>query len=221
MMTNELPIFPLNTVLFPGMPLHMHIFESRYKLMINQLMNQEPEFGVVLIKRGVEALGPLAEPYSIGTRARIIKVDPLNDGCFNITIVGEQRFVIKSTSDENPYLTAIVEDFPIDFKRPLDVYRRIRHLRNQVHYYLHTINKLDDMEIDFDQIEMPDDPFSLIFLAASLLQIPAHEKQPALIAESALEICHTVERLYRRENAVLRKLIDITAEQAQSFALLN
>lgn len=220
-MKHELPIFPLNTVLFPGMPLHLHIFESRYKLMINQLMNQEPEFGVVLIRRGVEALGPLAEPYSVGTRARIIKVDTLKDGCFNITIVGEQRFVIKSTSNDQPYLTAEVEDFPIDFKRPLDVYRRIRHLRNQVHFYLHTINKLDDMEIDFDQIEMPDDPFTLIFLAASLLQIPAHEKQPTLNAESALEICQHVERLYRRENAVLRKLIHITAEQAKSFALLN
>jgi hypothetical protein len=103
----------------------------------------------------------------------------------------------------------------------LDVYRRIRHLRNQVQYYLQTINKLDEDNLDLDQIQMPDDPFTLIFLAASLLQIPAHEKQPALGATSALEIIQTVERLYRRENAVLRKLIHITAEQAQEFAYLN
>ena len=221
MTTNQLPLFPLNTVLFPGMPLQLHIFESRYKLMVNQLMNQEPVFGVVLIKRGMEALGPLAEPHAIGTSARIIKAEPLKDGCFNLTIIGEKRFRIKSLSDKNPYLTAEIEEFPIDFRRPLDVYRRIRHLRNQVQFYLHTINRLDDMEVDLNQIQMPDDPFTLIFLAASLLQIPAHEKQPALSAESALEICHTVERLYRRENAVLRKLIDITAEQAQDLALLN
>ena len=221
MTTKQVPIFPLNTVLFPGMPLHLHIFESRYKLMVNQLMNQEPVFGVVLIKRGLEALGPLAEPHAIGTLARIVKADPLKDGCFNLTVVGEKRFSINSISNENPYLSASIQDFPIDFRRPLDVYRRIRFLRNQVQFYLHTINRLDDMEIDLNQIEMPEDPFTLIFLAASLLQIPAHEKQPALSAESALEICHTVERLYRRENAVLKKLINITAEQAQGLAILN
>jgi Lon protease-like protein len=203
------------------MPLHLHIFESRYKLMVNQLMNQEPVFGAVLIKRGFEASGPLAVPYMVGTTARILKADPLNDGCFNLTVVGEKRFVIKSISDEHPYLTAITEDYPIDFKRPLDVYRRIRHLRNQVQFYLQTINHLDEMIVDLEEIQMPEDPFTLIFLAASLLQIPAHEKQPALVAESALGICQTVERLYRRENAVLRKLIHITAEQAQNFAYLN
>lgn len=221
MTAQYLPLFPLNTLLFPGMPLHLHIFESRYKLMVSQLLNQEPVFGVALIKRGLESLGPLAEPHQIGTVARIVKADPLKDGCFNLTIIGEKRFRIKSISDEHPYLRAESEDFPIELKRPLDLYRRIRHLRNQVQFYLQTINRLDDMQIDLEQIQMPDDPFTLIFLAASLLQIPAHEKQPALTAETALDICHTVERLYRRENAVLRKLIHITAEQAQGFALLN
>ena len=221
MTSQTLPIFPLNTVLFPGMPLQLHIFENRYQLMVNDLLKKEPVFGVVLIKRGLELLGPLAEPHQIGTLARIIKADPLPNGCFNLTIIGEKRFRIKSIRDSNPYLTADYEDFPIDYRRPLDVYRRIRHLRNQVQFYLHTINRLDDMQVDLEQIQMPDDPFTLIFLAASLLQIPAHEKQPALSAESALEICHVVERLYRRENAVLRKLIHITAEQAQGFALLN
>lgn len=220
-MSNELALFPLNTVLFPGMPLHLHIFESRYKLMVNQLLNQEPVFGVVLIRRGIESLGPLAEPHMTGTTARILKADPLSDGCFNLTVLGERRFKINSLSDENPYLSASVEDFPIDFKRPLDVYRRIRHLRNQVQFYLQTINRLDDMSLDLSEIQMPDDPFTLIFLAASLLQIPAHEKQPALNAVTALEICQTVERLYRRENAVLKKLIHITAEQAQGYAQLN
>ncbi|HSM26312.1 MAG TPA: LON peptidase substrate-binding domain-containing protein [Anaerolineaceae bacterium] len=220
-MSYQIPLFPLNTVLFPGMPLHLHIFESRYKLMVNQLMNQEPVFGVALIRRGVESSGPLAEPHLVGTTARILKVDSLQDGCFNLTVVGDRRFRIQSISDENPYLTARVEDFPIDYRRPLDVYRRIRHLRNQVQYYLQTINKLENENLDLEEIQMPEDPFTLIFLAASLLQIPAHEKLPAINCDSALEIIHTVERLYRRENAVLKKLNNITSEQAQEFAYLN
>jgi len=159
-MNNQLPLFPLNTVLFPGMPLHLHIFESRYKVMVNRLMNQEPVFGVVLIKRGLESMGPLAEPHLIGTTARILKMDPLKDGCFNLTVVGEKRFRIQSVLVQHPYLTANTEDYPIDLKRPLDVYRRIRHLRNQVQFYLQTINRLEDMVIDLDQIQMPDDPFT-------------------------------------------------------------
>ena len=107
-MSYQIPLFPLNTVLFPGMPLQLHIFESRYKLMVNHLMNQEPIFGVVLIKKGVESLGPLAEPHMIGTTARILKVDPLQDGCFNLTVVGEKRFIIESISNEHPYLTATI-----------------------------------------------------------------------------------------------------------------
>ena len=54
----ELPLFPLNTVLFPGMPLGLHIFEDRYKLMIGQCVQERRPFGVVLIRSGQEALGP-------------------------------------------------------------------------------------------------------------------------------------------------------------------
>ena len=55
-----LPLFPLNTVLFPGIPVHLHIFEERYKEMISQCLEARVPFGVVLIKSGPEALGPAA-----------------------------------------------------------------------------------------------------------------------------------------------------------------
>ena len=65
----ELPLFPLNIVLFPGMPLSLHIFEDRYKLLIGKCLQERQPFGVVLIKKGIEALGPLAEPHHIGCTA--------------------------------------------------------------------------------------------------------------------------------------------------------
>jgi len=70
----ELPLFPLNTVLYPGTPLYLHIFEPRYQRMINLCLNEHRPFGVVLIRHGQEALGPLAEPYRIGCTADIIRV---------------------------------------------------------------------------------------------------------------------------------------------------
>ena len=87
----NLPLFPLNTVLFPEMPLPLHIFEVRYKQMIAKCLAGDRTFGVVLIKHGSEALGPLAEPYSIGCTARIIESQSLGEGRMEITTVGEDN----------------------------------------------------------------------------------------------------------------------------------
>lgn len=220
-MLDRIPLFPMNTILFPGMPLQLHIFEKRYTIMMKQVLSSDPLFGVVLIRRGVESLGPLAEPYLIGTLARIIEVEQLDGGKMNITIVGENRFHITEIYKDEPFLNADITEFPLEYKRPLDVLRRIRPLRNHVHYYLQTIDKLNDSPMDLSQIEMPEDPISFLYLAASLLQIPSHEKFPILSSPTALEVCMAVERLFRRENAVMRSLIQTSEEEARNIALLN
>ena len=68
----ELPIFPLGTVLFPGMPLPLHIFEERYKRMIGRCLDGDRAFGVTLLKSGREVGGP-AIPHEVGTIARIVQ----------------------------------------------------------------------------------------------------------------------------------------------------
>ena len=88
----ELALFPLFTVLFPGMPLHLHIFEPRYRLMIQRCLEANQPFGVVLIRKGEEAMGPLAEPYITGCTARIARTERLRDGSMNLTVLGEERF---------------------------------------------------------------------------------------------------------------------------------
>ena len=67
---SDLPLFPLNTVLFPGMVLPLHIFEERYKLMINHCLEEERPFGVLLIREGKE-VGSGAVPYQVGTTTMI------------------------------------------------------------------------------------------------------------------------------------------------------
>ena len=104
----ELPLFPLNTVLFPGMPINLHIFEPRYKLMIEQCIQNDEPFGVVLIHKGTEASGPLAEPHPIGCTAQITQVERLDDGRMNILAVGGERFQIRSLNLFEPYLVGTV-----------------------------------------------------------------------------------------------------------------
>jgi Lon protease-like protein len=104
----NLPLFPLNTVLFPGAELPLHIFEPRYRQMIGQCIEQEAPFGVVLIRSGPE-VGGIAEPHRVGVTARITRVERLPDGRMNIVGIGQDRFRILDTSTALPYLTGEVE----------------------------------------------------------------------------------------------------------------
>lgn len=91
--SSSVPLFPLNTVLFPGGPLPLRIFESRYIDMISRCMKTNSPFGVVLIKDGAEA-GP-ATTHSVGTLARISDFYQGSDGLLGVTAEGGQRFRLK------------------------------------------------------------------------------------------------------------------------------
>jgi Lon protease-like protein len=89
----EIPLFPLGTVLFPGGPLGLRIFEARYIDMIRRCMREDTGFGVVLIREGPEAGGP-ATTFEVGTYARITDFSQQPDGLLGITALGTRRFRI-------------------------------------------------------------------------------------------------------------------------------
>ena len=86
----RVPLFPLNTVLFPGGPLPLRIFEARYLDMISHCMRHESPFGVLLIRDGDEA--GVSTTHNVGTLARITDWYQGSDGLLGITAIGEQRF---------------------------------------------------------------------------------------------------------------------------------
>jgi Lon protease-like protein len=89
----EIPLFPLGTVLFPGGPLPLRIFETRYIDLVRRCMREDSGFGVVLIREGVEAGGP-AKTFDVGTYARIVDFSQQPDGLLGIRAAGERRFRI-------------------------------------------------------------------------------------------------------------------------------
>ena len=107
----ELRLFPLNVVLFPGMTLPLRIFEERYKLMIGECLEAEAPFGIVLIREGADEGGP-ATPHQVGTTARITQVEELEEGRMNLNTKGERRFRIVDTLHDRPYLRGRVEYLP-------------------------------------------------------------------------------------------------------------
>src|SRR2546422_11144758 len=85
-----LPLFPLHVVLFPGLPLPLHIFEPRYRLMVGRCLEASSAFGVVLIRAGRE-VGEPATPYSVGTTAQIVRHERLADRRLNLLCVRRPR----------------------------------------------------------------------------------------------------------------------------------
>ena len=98
----ELPLFPLRTVLFPGMPLPLQIFEQRYRVMTRELLDSGGEFGVLLIREGNE-VGGGAVPHTVGTTAFIEQCQELPDGRFMLTARGRQRFRLDRMLPPCPY----------------------------------------------------------------------------------------------------------------------
>ncbi len=225
----ELPLFPLNTVLFPGMPVRLHVFEDRYRLMLQRVLQTNRTFGVNLIKQGTEALGPLPAPFETGCTARVVEVESLENGEYNLTVVGDERFHILKMGAGQPYLTAFVESTPLQAHHTLDVVRGSHLLRARVIQYLAMLARHAgeneesglEMQVDLTNLQLPEDPMMLIYMAAALLQIPAIEKQPLLEADTAARLLAQVRHLYRRELAILPPLLEVSEEQARLSAWVN
>jgi uncharacterized protein len=104
----EIPLFPLQTVLFPGGPLPLRIFEPRYVDMISHCLKTGVGFGVLLIESGSET-GP-ALTHEIGTIARIVDWDQLSDGTLGIVVIGGARFMLRSARRQEDGLNLGVVD---------------------------------------------------------------------------------------------------------------
>jgi Lon protease-like protein len=204
------------------MPLQLHIFEPRYRIMIRHCLDTHQPFGVVLIHQGLEAYGPLATPMQMGCSARIVNTQPLEDGRMNLTAVGDERFRILALKHELPYLVGEVESVPMERPSSIEIARGARHLAPWVSQYLGLVNQIDpDNGTDLSSVDLPEDPLIMLYLAASILQVPAMEKQPLLEVTYANELLTKIVRLYRRETAVLRKELSSEKGLTQKTAWLN
>ena len=161
--TIEISLFPLNTVLFPGQVLPLHIFEDRYRLMIRQCLAEENPFGVVLIRRGQE-VGETAEPHMVGTIARIRESSHLPDGTMNIVSVGLERFRIRRLIHDQPYLRGEVETFPLIESADAEAVEALAHrVRQLVVRYIELIAEAAGLHIKVDTV--PDTPQQVGYLA--------------------------------------------------------
>lgn len=213
----ELSLFPLNTVLFPGMPLALHIFEDRYKLMIGECIEARKPFGVVLIKKGTEALGPLADPYLVGCMAQITQVQRLGEGRMNIAAIGRERFRILSLDRASPYLVGQVEEYPLFTLGLETLSSTAEKLRPLISQYMTELSQIEGVDLDPSQI--PQEPVKLAYFAAALLQVPSEQKQNLLSTDEAAEMLNDMHHLYRQEVSFVKHMLQQPLVDDSSFSL--
>ena len=190
---DTLPLFPLNTVLFPGQLLPLHIFEPRYRQMIGECIQHGQPFGVVLIRSGAEA-GDTAEPVEVGTTAQIVQMESVADDRMNILCVGKARFRITQLLDDKPYLSGRVELWPWEPYQAgsADVDR----IRRQLDRYVRTLAATSEDPLE---LTLPDEPAALANFAAAVLQLDMSEKQRLLATSSIGALLAEVAALLQRE----------------------
>jgi Lon protease-like protein len=199
-----MPLFPLNTVLFPGMVLPLHIFEPRYKLMIGQCIADNTPFGVVLIRSGEEVGGP-AVPHTVGTSAYVRKVDQLSDGRMNIECVGYQRFKIHEILSNTPYMVGQIELIPPVEEDTPDIPGLAKTLRDLLDGYLSLISRATGKTLPTDTIPAQSD--ALAYWMAIVAPLEKDEKQALLECIHLSDLLKAEIALARKETMLLKALL--------------
>jgi Lon protease-like protein len=200
----EIPLFPLSVVLFPHMPLPLHVFEERYRQMMRDCQQDGTSFGVVAIREGV-SVGGTATPHPVGTLAQLRKVERLEDGRYNLLVVGASRFRILRLSTRRPYLLGEVE-YLQDSDGEQDVSGQLaRQVGAAFRGYADTLRQLAGQEPA--TIELPDDPELLSYLVAATLQVEIARKQELLEMDAAQARLRACLALLRREAVLLDQML--------------
>lgn len=190
-----IPLFPLETVLFPYTALPLHIFEPRYREMVMHCLETDSPFGVVLIREGREVADPEVQVHEVGTLARIGRLRRQPDGRLHLLALGEERFqIVRLIRHEAPYLKAHVrlwrdhEPFDWDTEQQYAdaVAQRFRE-------FLHLA--LDAGGLRVDDIELPNSPTALSFAIAGTLQLEMPLRQYLLELQDARERLRLVEQV--------------------------
>lgn len=199
----ELPLFPLNLVLFPGMPLPLHIFEERYKAMIGDCLRNNAPFGVSLIRSGQEVGSP-ADPHRTGTTARVLRSELLEEGRMNILTKGERRYEIIEITQEEPHVAALVKllDEPLG-----DDFNGIT--PELAEEYTKLISGLTTLSGGYmSEVSIPEDPVELSYMIAANLDAPTPLRQELLEVPTAADRLNRLIPLLRRRNHALQEEIE-------------
>jgi uncharacterized protein len=178
-MAKPLPMFPLGTVLFPHAVLPLHIFEERYRALVETCLRGDGRFGVVLIERGYEVGGGDTR-FDVGTVARIVEAARTPDGRYLLATVGTERFRIKKWLDDDPFPRAEIDVIGEPKRVASDAAARRAEVQKLLGRVLAMSAELGERSAPVDAAQLDDDPVRASFEAAAVAPIGPLDAQRLL-----------------------------------------
>ena len=202
----EIPLFPLpNLVLFPHIVVPLHIFEERYKLMINGCIESGDVFGLVLLRHGAEEETE-DTIHRVGVTTRIVEVERLTEGRMNILCEGERRFRIFRFTQQTPFWKGDVDFFEDKDHHPTEsLYEQVAELYRSVASQSAKLSGSQETEV-----VLPEFATDLSYMVSYVLDIDPEEKQRLLEMDSTAErlrllVAHLTDTLRKLEQQRAQK----------------
>ena len=239
-MSEMLPLFPLGTVLYPGLLLPLHIFEERYRQLVRDLLanGEAPRFGVVAIREGRETgVSGVSALYPVGCTAVLRQVQKYPDGRYDIVTVGVQRFRLLAVDESQPYLRGEAELLPEEAGDPAEAELAARAVRPAFSDYLRALASLaqhdpqqasgaaaaaDERAAGNGDPDEPDDepspdlpaaPVALSYVIAALMVVDLPDKQALLAEPDAVGRLAAERAMLAKETGMLRSLTSAPAPE--------
>jgi Lon protease-like protein len=197
---DTIPVFPLDHVLLPGLPLPLHVFEPRYRQMLADIEASRAGFGIVALSRGAETSADV-DFAKIGTLAEILEKEPYPDGSCDLLTVGSRRFrIVDVDSSAKPYLQAQVEWLSEDDgDLPADLALMVTALFGR---YSQVLSDVSDRDRD---VELVGDPVRLSYEVAARVQLPVSQRQKLLAMPTATDRLLACLIVMRREITLIEQ----------------
>ena len=210
--SGTIPLFPLNVVLFPNQPLPLHIFEPRYKAMVNDCIRDQREFGVLLVHQG--------QLFQNGTCARIENIlERYDDGRLKILTLGKRRFKVTKVREGKPYLEGDVEFWDDEQSLVPGIEEMFAQVHGLLQEYANLTGKISDCSL-LENLT----PYGFSFFLAEVNMYSITRQQEILEMRSAQErlacglksLAHLVQKL-----KLDKKLQEILGDRNSFFNICN
>lgn len=215
-MRRQLPVFPLNTVVFPGVTLPLHVFEDRYRALVHHLLTiaEKPDrvFGIVAIREGYEVgTHGVQSVHRVGCLVQMTSVEPHADGRFDIEIVGRQRLRLDGLDTSGAFLVGDVETV----QEPADTSPAALEEAERTHETFEEYRRrLSEMRgADVLDGELPRDPEYLSYSLAATCLLTLAERQSLLESPTAVERLVMLRHLLTEEMRAMQAIPSLPATE--------
>lgn len=221
-MSQSLPLFPLGTVLYPGLVLPLHIFEERYRELVRDLLaGPEPrQFGVVAIREGRETgIAGVRALHEVGCIATLRQVEEEDDGRYNLVTVGADRFRLLRLDDSRAYLQAEVDLLTDEAGDEATADLAVTAVQEAFLNYLEALTQRGATRINVP--ELPDEPVLLSYVVAASMVVDLPDKQALLAEPDAVGRLVAERALLVKETTLLHALTSMPAADLRNTPYSN